>query len=378
MLRILHAADLHLSEGEKEYSLSVLAELLDLASREQADFLVFCGDLFDTFADAEKLRNDFRRLLGDVRRPFEFLFLPGNHEAIRRGAGELSRLDFGPVTVLDKAPFDLVRRERDGMGVEFFAIPHQDHYAGYGNWPVPAKAAPWRIALAHGVVAGMAYRGPDSEGGGTALDPDLFARFAVDYAALGHIHGRRHQVNGRLTLAYPGSTRVWRKHESGPRGANLLELPYGPSGASRSLEPVFRPLASAGEYRHYSIAVTLEGESPDLDRLASTWGPRDHVELEFTGVVEDEHLTARMADELRSRHGGRIRNLEISREGVTALPGISSHPVARQFLDRWKARPEASEPTHSNYPAWLRARELALSHLKACLERSSAGAGGPA
>ena len=89
--------------------------------------------------------------------------------------------------------------------MEFLAVPHQEEYAGYDTWAVPPKAAPWRIALAHGIVAGMAYRGPDAEGGGSALDPDLFARFQVDYAALGHIHGRRHQVLGGLTMAYPGS-----------------------------------------------------------------------------------------------------------------------------------------------------------------------------
>lgn len=376
MLRILHAADLHLSETEKEYSLGVLAELLDLARREEADFLIFCGDLFDTFGDADRLRSDFRRSVG--RPGFEFLFLPGNHEALRRGGGELGRLDLGAVTVLDAAPFSLLRRERRGLAVEFLAVPHQDHYAGYGNWPVPPKAAPWRIAMAHGVVAGMAYRGPDAEGGGAALDPDLFGRFQADYAALGHIHGRRHQHHspGGFAMAYPGSARVWRKNESGPRGANLLELPYpaGPSVSPSSLprlpDPAFRPLAAAGEYRHYAIPLTLDGDMPDIDRLAAAWGPRDFIELEFSGLVEDEHLAARLAGDLRSRHASRVRVLEISRDAVTALPGVSSHPVARQFLERWQNRPEAKDPDHAGYSAWFRSRELALSHLKACLEKA--------
>lgn len=378
MFRVLHAADLHLSVAEKEYGLGVFAELLDLARRERADFLLFCGDLFDTFDDAEALRAEVRTLLSRAReaagpggRGCEFLFLPGNHEALRRGSRDLARLDFGDASLLAAAPFLWFRRERDGAAVEFLAIPHQDDYAGYGQWKVPAKAAPWRIALAHGIVAGMAYRGPDAEGGGTALDPDLFARFQVDYAALGHIHGRRHQSLGPLTLAYPGSSRVWRKHEGGPRGANLIELPaFSGTATSRPLEPAFRPLLSAGEYRHYALRLSLEGEPPDLDRLAAAWGPRDSVELELSGVVEDERAVARLADEVQARHGRRVRALEINRDGVSALAGISSNPVARRFLESWQARPEARDAQHPRHQAWLKARDLALLHLKQSLERA--------
>lgn len=376
MIRLLHAADLHLSVAEREYGLAVFAELLDLARRERADFILFCGDLFDTFPDAEALRAEVRDLLArarDVGGPGggapEFLFLPGNHEALRRGAGELSRLDFGPASLLEAPPFQWFRRGREAAAVEFLAIPHQDDYAGYGQWAVPAKAAPWRIALAHGIVAGMAYRGPDAEGGGTALDPDLFARFQVDYAALGHIHGRRHQAIGPVTFAYPGSSRVWRRHESGPRGANLLELPATP--ASRPLEPRFRPLLAAGEYRHYALGLSLDGEPPDLDRLATAWGPQDSVELEFTGLVEDENAVARLAEEVQSRYARRVRALEINRDGVSALAGISSNPVARRFLESWQARPEARDLQHPRREAWLKARDLALLHLKQTLERAA-------
>ncbi|MDB5048101.1 MAG: repair exonuclease [Fibrobacteres bacterium] len=369
MPRILHAADLHLSETDRDYGLAVFSELVETARRERADYLLFCGDLFNTFVDAEKLRAEFRRILGSPS--FEFLYLPGNHEDLQRSGGELSRLDWGSATVLHGKPFELLRRDRGGVPVEFLSIPHQEQYAGYGDWQVPDKQAPWRIAMAHGVVAGMSYRGPDDEGGATAIDPDLFLRFRADYAALGHIHGRRCQTQGGATFAYPGSTRVWRRNESGPRGALLLDIPAG--AASALPEPVFIPMTSAGEYRHYALPLSLEGEPPDLDGLAKGWGGADYIDLTFTGLVEDERAVARLADRLRARYAAAVRVLEIDREGVSALPGIASQPIVRKFLEAWSARmPKPSAEgalDEAAHAVWIRAREMALNSLKANLER---------
>lgn len=376
MLRILHAADLHLSESDKEYGMAVLAELLETARRERADLLLFCGDLFNTFADAVNLRGDFRRLLGSP--PCEFLYLPGNHEELQRGGGALARLDLGAVTILDALPFGLARREFRGVAVEILSVPHQDRYTGYGTWAVPPKQAPWRIAMAHGVVAGMAYRGPDEEKGGTAIDPDLFLRYRADYAALGHIHGRRCQNVGTATLAYPGSARVWRRNESGPRGALLLELPASP-GSAPLPEPVFLPLRAAGEYRQYALPLSLEGEPPDVETLAKAWGSADYIELKFSGLVEDERQAAQAVDRIRAGYAARVRCLDIDRDGVSALPGIASQPIVRRFLEAWAHRmprpgaPSASDPDAdyaAEHAVWIRARELALNVLKAGLERT--------
>ena len=381
MPRILHAADLHLSETDRDYGLAVFSELVETAHRQRADYLVFCGDLFNTFADAETLRSEFRRILGSP--PFEFLYLPGNHEELQRSGGDLARLDWGAATVLHARPFGLLRRDRGGTAVEFLSVPHQEQYAGYGDWPVPPKEAPWRIAMAHGVVAGMSYRGPDDEGGAAALDPDLFLRFHADYAALGHIHGRRGQAFGGVRLAYPGSARVWRRNESGPRGALLLDLPERPGTALP--EPEFLPLVSAGEYRQYALPLSLEGEPPDVQALAGGWGPADYIDLRLTGLVEDERVVARLADGLRARYASAVRVLDVDREGVSALPGIASQPIVRKFLEAWSARmPRLSgnpgnpgnapddrggDPDAAAHAVWIRAREMALNALKAGLER---------
>ena len=365
MPRLLHAADLHLCAGEQEYGLSVFSELLETARRERADYLLFCGDLFDTYGDAERLKGDVRRLLGSP--PFEFLYLPGNHEEIRKGGGDLRSLDLGAATVLQGAPWSLLRRERGSVPVEFLAVPHQESYAGYGSWAVPPKEARWRVALAHGLVAGLAYRGPDGEGGASALDPDLFQRFGVDYAALGHIHGGRDESLGGVRFAYPGSSRVWRRNESGPRGAWLIDLPaQGPLPA-----PAFVPLRAAGQFREYALTLSLEGEPSDIDALAKDWSPADFIVLRFAGVVEDENSVALLAERLKIRFAGRVRKFEIEREEVASLPGIADQPLVRRFLEAWEKRMPAGDAPDAEIRSaeWLRSRDLALAALKAALER---------
>jgi len=60
-----------LSVPEKEYSLSVLSEIVGIANGKKADILLFAGDTFDNFPDAEKLRggggNEQRPLINAVR-----------------------------------------------------------------------------------------------------------------------------------------------------------------------------------------------------------------------------------------------------------------------------------------------------------------------
>lgn len=365
MPRILHAADLHLSDNDRGYSLSVFQELIDVAHRERVDFFIFCGDLFNTFSDAEKLRSEFRKILGVPE--FEFFFLPGNHEDLNRGSNQLPSFDWGAATVLTTKPFSFHRRECKGNVIEFLAIPHQENYSSYSNWNVTPKEKALRIGLAHGVVAGMSYRGPDEEEGGAALDPDLFQRFQVDYAALGHIHGRRTLKQNSTLMAYPGSCRVWRKNEMGARGAFLLDWNGGALA-----EPQFMSLGSAGQYYNYAIPLGLEGkaEAGVVEAFSQTWKSTDYIELTFSGLVEDERVVVDYEKILIDEFGKKVRKFEINREDVSALPGIASNPLVTEFLERWqRAKPLLTLTQTIEEKIWLKSREMGLNAIKNQLER---------
>jgi len=353
---VLHTADLHLCREEEEYSLGVLEEIVSLALSHGAGFLILAGDVFDSYAEAQALRSRFRKALEPLAGRCAVLYLPGNHEQLKRGSGSLRSLELGPLTLLDQTPCRLLRTEQ----VEFLAVPHQDSYAGYRQWQVPARCGIPRLGIAHGIVAGMAYTGSEQEGGGGALDPDLFKHLQVDYAALGHIHSRRLESLEDLPFSYPGSARVWRRGELGERGVNLLRL--GPG-----VETQFLPLRRAGQYRERVLPLGLEGEPEGAENFAGPGQENDWLRLLLTGVVEDEHAVSLLESSLKRELAPRLRRLEVDREAVSTLPGIASHPLARKFLQAWRQL-EPGEQEGQRRRVWLRARELALLEIKAALE----------
>ena len=354
MARILHAADLHLSVSEKEYGLTVLDEIVATAVSARTDALVFAGDLFDSFADCESLRADFRAHVQPLGKRCLLLFLPGNHEDLGRGSRPLSGLDFGAAQILEEKPFR-VHRLAD---VEILAIPHQRGYAEYREWKVPPKTTKIRIAFAHALVAGAGFTLDDVEEEASVMDPDLFARCGVDYAALGHIHAERTLSIGALTLSYPGSSRVWRRGEAGPRVVHLIE-----ADADVRSSPIV--LLKAGMYRRYDLPLGLAGEAPDLSDIEGDWHSEDWVELCLTGLVEDERSIAELEGIFRTRYGRRVRKFDVERNDIAVLSGITSEPIARRFLEIWEARkpfPAESEE------AWRKARELGLLRIKETIE----------
>lgn len=360
MTTIIHCADLHLTSGEeREYSLSVLDEILTITDHERAEYLLICGDLFDSFDDALNLRAEFRNRIESISSQCQILFVPGNHEELEKGNRSLSNLDLGILRTCYTTPFELITHSE----VEFLCIPHQADYQDYHEWPVAPKKAAFRIALAHGLVAGIdIYAGPESEETGTVgtIDPDLFTRFDVDYAAMGHIHSRRKKQHGQTWISYPGSSRVWRRGEAGPKGVSLIKI-------DQTVQIDFHSLAASGQYRCYNLPLTPDGTIEDLETLSVAWEEKDWIDLYFSGIVEDENSVAELEKKLRSEQGKRVRKIEIERTDVLPLPGIMSQPIVKKFLEAWKERePDiADERAHT---IWFKSRQMGLEQIKNVME----------
>ncbi len=354
-MKMIHCADLHLSEDEKEYALSVLDAIVAVTVEEKADLLVFAGDVFNTFHDVEILSGEFRKRVGTLT--CDVLVLPGNHDLQGIGANKIDRVDFGnQVIALTQQPFQLIER----CGVEFLAIPFQRSLKDYVNWPVPPKApGKRRVAIAHGTVADMAiYTGGSDEVEDGAMDSNIFTRFQADYVAMGHIHGRRFQSFGSTLIHYPGSARVWRQHEDGPRGVNLVTI-------DDRVAVEFRELKSSGQYYHYAIPVSLDGKIDIAPAVAEGWGIKDWVSIECLGIVEDQGLVVQAEEALRKQYKSRVRKFNIDHPGLSIAAGIAAHPLAEKFLEIWKGK-EPVDP--KGREIWLKARELGLIAIKEELE----------
>jgi len=366
MAKIIHIADLHLSAKEKDYGFSVLEEIIGLTVAEKAEFLLIAGDLFDSFPDLKALRADFASAVKRLKGSCEVLFIPGNHDSLRKGAREgVELMDLGEIKKFVSPPFGL----HEAGGLEFVCVPHAGSYDGYRDWGVPEKApGRARVVMMHGLNSSI-YAGPEGEDDARAgvIDDDLFARFGADYAALGHVHGSRQQRFGLTLAAYPGSARVWRAHdkEAGPRGVIKVEIAPG-----RVSSPEFVPLASAGRFRSFEVPLGLDG-APDAAtaaRLKAETGKADLVSVSVCGTVDSEQKASEAEKALEMEISPLARRYETGRRDITVVGDISRNPLAARFLAEMEKLRPAPGSGEAEQKKWLLARrfgcEAVASRLK--------------
>lgn len=354
MAKIVHCSDLHLAKGEEaDYGFSVLDEVVALCGEEGAAALLLAGDVFDSRADLEALKSGFRTCIDRLPKACAVYMVPGNHEELAAGATAIERHDFGRARLIATKPFELV----DGGDFELLAIPFSRSY-DHSEWQFPAKAGKPRVVLAHGTVSGLSFSLDEGEEKGGVIDPDLFSKAGADYAAMGHIHSSRSARAEWGEIAYPGSARVWRRGEEGPRKVFVVELA---GGQVRRKEVV---LEAAGRYRvaegYSRDGVSFEWDEAEIARA----GKADWVALRARGYVEDE--AAAMADIERKRAAAakRCRKAEAINE-TRPLAGISENAFARDFLAKWAERAARGGDDPGDLAL---ARELALDLVARTME----------
>jgi DNA repair exonuclease SbcCD nuclease subunit len=366
-LRLFHSADLHLSRAERDYGFAVLEELVYHCRRLQAHAWLLSGDVFDSHEDALALAGDFHDYLRELS-GVPVLMIPGNHELSGgRQPAALAPLAQGAdaaFRLLLQVPYALERPQE--LDAEFLAVPFQRSYGEYPDWHVPPRERRWRVGLLHGVVNGMTYTGQSEEEEHAVIDGDLFSRLGLHYAALGHIHARGEAPHGACLAHYPGSQRVWRRGEEGPRQATLAVL----DDAGVRSEPV--PLQAAGVYRVVHVplderAAPLGHESPEalLAALEQGHGPQDWLRVELSGFVERRVDVEALQRLLVRGAGERFRRLDVVLGDVVEAERLRDHPLVRSFDAQWRQRYTLARETGDAEETALleRARRLALQQI---------------
>ncbi len=354
-MKLIQASDLHLSDAnEREYCLSVLDEIFKTAKDLSCEGILFCGDIFDTFSDLEKLRTEF--VSRSKQFPGKIYFLPGNHECLRKKSkgGGYSDFDWGDqIFIIEKEPYQILKLNDL---VEILGIPHQESYGNLLTEPPQGKSSRFRIGMAHAVISGMSFTGFETEEeGGGVLDSGQLQSLGCDYVAVGHIHRARSQRFGDCWIAYAGSSRVWRKGEFGKRGGYLLEV------TETGITKTDLEWKSAGQYREIIVSLLLDGkpEKTPSDYLSSC-GPSDWVRMRYSGYVETMSYLKEFEKEITEGWSTKLRIVEFDSDQseVKVLKDLGENQFIRRFLDVMDGKRASLEPE-----LWNRAKLLGLELL---------------
>lgn len=341
-MRFIHAADLHVGsplrnlpqyEGAplqrvRAATQQALVQLADLCLREEVDFLLIAGDLFDNdwqdFGTPLFVTREFHRL---AQRGIPVFVILGNHDSV---AGTSRRVPWPPnvrVFAADRAQtHELVVRDRR------VAI----HGRSYEQRKVSANLVPEYPPPRPGCLnIGLLHTSAEGSAAHASYAPCSIAELVAkgyDYWALGHVHERALLAGasgqrGPL-VAYSGNTQGRHVKEQGAKGCWLVEV-----ADDGRWQIAFH---STDVLRWASRTVNLSAESgPDELRALA------RVELERAVAEADGRLAAvrlRVAGATAlhaqaSAAGGQEQLLADLRSEAQALPDVWLESVV------WRTRP---------------------------------------
>lgn len=356
-MRILHTSDWHLGrsfhrEGMLGHQGAYVDHLVEVVAAERVDLVVIAGDVYDRalpHVDAVRLADEALARLAASRA--KVVITSGNHDSAQRlgfssrlidAAGVFIRTDassvgtpvvlgdeHGPVAVyglpyLDpdavREPWGLRTRSHEAALTEAMRRVHADR----------TTRAARSVVLAHAFVAGA--QPSDSERdisvGGVSLVPTAVFD-GVDYAALGHLHGRHTLTE---SVRYSGSPLAYSFSEAGhTKGSWLVEL--GAGGFERAEfvpAPVPRALAR--------IRGTLDDLLHDLTIT-------EHEDAWVQATLTDDVRPLQAMERLRARFpyalvlafepaGGERRPAPTARR-----EGRNDHAIALDFVEEMRGAP---------------------------------------
>lgn len=313
MPTVLHAADFHLSQSEQKYCFPILDELIQHVSSVAAKVLIFSGDTFDSPEDVDFLWEEFESRLRVLKGRCSVYIIPGNHDP------QLPQSKF--LNVVNE-PSLIHERE---LELVFLPWPLAD--AEEFNLP-PKKNT--RICVAHGSMPELGFPELDYP-----LDTQsLLKNIGADFYCLGHIHaGGSYSVAGARFL-YPGSMRVWRRKEYGPRTAFSIDT----ESAVRAADVSLIQLKTAGEYRDCVISLD---DDERIQHINGQWNEYDYVHFSVQGLGRhqaDKHELARQLAQVQ-----KFRKVSFNFDYYFSTDSLPHPDLAKTFmqqLESMQADPE--------------------------------------
>jgi DNA repair exonuclease SbcCD nuclease subunit len=288
--RFLHAADLHLDSRFaglaqlpqairsylRESTFAALGRLVGVAVREEVDFVVISGDVYDITDASLQGQLRFQEALQKLgQHGIEVFLIHGNHDPL-----DGPRLKAQPpehVTVFGgREPGQAVARRRsDGKEVAVVSGISYPTAKVMENTALKFRRKPgstlYHIALLHGNVDGDLQHETYSP----CSRKDLISR-GFDYWALGHIH-KRSILHERPAIVYPGNIQGRSIKETGPKGCYIVDV-----NAEGNAELRFRELDSV---RWHVREISIEGLSQEAEWISAVEQAVEEIRDEHPGLM---------------------------------------------------------------------------------------------
>lgn len=319
MTKILIAADLHLSVTEKSYSFSVFDEILENAKNYDALFLL--GDTFNTFEDAEKLKEEFSKKSEIYNK--NIYLLKGNHEYLKSGGINLSKLKFANnIKIIEN--IDFINLDN----LDILAVAFSENYNIDNDFlkRVENLKEKNRIFLGHGIVEGTLWAIEENEE--SAFIPiEIIKRVKPNLAIVGHIHKQMEINIENINIIYIGSARVWRKSKSEMGTRKCLALNIDCDSITKN----YIDLKSAGEYRVYNL--NINDIDLKIENIYKNWNYKDIIDINIYGIIEDEILLENKKKEIINKYSKYAREINIKSANLFFLENALNENIIKEFLN---------------------------------------------
>ena len=319
MTKILIAADLHLSISEKSYSFSVFDEILENAKNYDALFLL--GDTFNSFEDAEKLKEEFSKKSEIYNK--NIYLLKGNHEYLKSGGINLSKLKFANnIKIIEN--IDFINLDN----LDILAVAFSENYNIDNDFlkRVENLKEKNRIFLGHGIVEGTLWAIEENEE--SAFIPiEIIKRVKPNLAIVGHIHKQMEINIENINIIYSGSARVWRKSKSEMGARKCLALNIDCNSITKN----YIDLKSAGEYRVYNL--NINDIDLKIENIYKNWNYKDIIDINIYGIIEDEIQLEIKKKEIINKYLEFVREINIKNSNLFFLENAYNENIIKEFLN---------------------------------------------
>ena len=302
MLKIIHAADLHLDSPfaglspehaalRREELRSLPDRLADLANEEQADLVLLAGDLLDGQRIYRETAELLARALGRIRA--KVFIAPGNHDPYCAGSPYTLSIWPDNVHIFTSPLPQAVPLPELGCtvyGAAFTQEQREDSpLSGF-----TATGLGINLMVLHGNTQGQDY---------APISPADIAASGLDYLALGHIHQHSGlQKSGATFWAYPGCPEGRGFDELDDKGVLILNVEQG------NVQMRFHPLS----LRRYRILdVDLTGCSDPLAAITAALPGQTQSDLFRIRLTGQFAMDARTISELETTLAPRFYALEL-------------------------------------------------------------------